>query len=352
MGLLSNTQLKAATDKLARVYLEFAYFVTPSVDLTLTSGTLLQVMANLLLEVSKGSDDYNIEGDLNDAFYTVATKLNAAEIMSGLFVSSLTALNDHYANQDPAESGGLAEYLLATNNPTGSLATYTVLIDAFFQDFWVYTQGSAIDPESVMTKPIHPSWRGTSYTNTQAMGSRAVGGAFTDGYSVDANYGGCVPTVEVTADFTGGAAAPTVTVTGTDAQGATITFTATVTGGNNPTSAISTTITPAITTAAARLTVAVGSTTGIVAGSILTVNAGLSDEETILVESIAAGPTITAVFLKNHTAGATLSGKRTFVTTPSTAGSRCRDVTGITIGTTGHGAGTVRVIGAPDRSPI
>lgn len=351
MGLLTDTLMKSATDKLARIYAEFASFVTPSADLTLVTGTLLQAVANNLLAVTVAqSDSYEAERDLNAAFYNVAGKLNAAEIMSNLFTSSLTAINTHYRSE--SATAGFAAYLLATNNPTGRLATYVTLVDAWFQDFWTYTQGVALDVESVMSKPIHPDFRGAYYPDSKAMGQRAVGGAFSDGYACDAAYGAVKPTVEVTTAFSGGAAPPTITVTGTDAEGNSVVHTATVTGGNNPTSAIATTITPAITTAAGRLTVAVGSTTGIVAGSILKVNSGLVDEEVILVESIAAGPTITAVFLKNHSAGAALTGKNTFLTTPGTAGRRLRDVTAITIGTSGHAAGTVRVIGPPERSPI
>ena len=350
-ALLTDAQLESATDKLSRIYGEFAFFVTPSADLTVTTGTLLQAAANQLLAITVAdSDSYEVERDLNAAFYTVASGLNAAEMMSNLFATSLAALQTHYAAE--SDDGGLAEYLLATNNPTEALNIYVTLVDAWFQDFWTYVNGTALDSESVMTKPIHPDWRGTEYTDVDAMGSRAVGGAFTDGYAVDSAYGGCNLTVEVTADFSGGAGAPTITVTGTDAEGASVVWTATVTGGNNPTSAIATTITPAVSTAAARLTVAVGSTDGIVAGSVLTVNAGLVDEEVILVESIAGGPTITAVFLKNHSAGAALTGKRTFLTTPATATSRCRDVTGITITINGHATGTVRVTGLPERAAI
>lgn len=351
-ALLTDALLVSATDKLARIYGEIAYFVTPSVDLTVTSGTILQVAGNQLLAITvEDSNSYEVERDLNAAFYTVATGLNAAEMMANLYSTSLTALNTHYASE--SDESGFAEYLLATNNPTGSLDTYAVLVDAWFQDFWTYVQGTALDPESVMTKPIHPSTRGSEYTDAQAMGSYNVATTtYTDGYEVDAAYGACKLTVEVVTDFSGGGAAPTITITGTDAEGATITWTATVTGGSNPTSAIATTITPAITTAAARLTVAVGSTTGIVAGSVLTVNSGLVDEEVIIVESIAAGPTITAVFTKNHSAGAALTGKRTFVTTPSTVTSRCRDVTNIAVGITGHTAGVVRVTGLPERVAI
>ncbi len=350
MGLLTDTYLKSSTDKLARIYGEFAYFVSPSVDPTLTTGTLLLAVANNLLAITvRDSDDYDVEADLNSGFRSVADALNAADICSTLFITSLTGLNSHYAAQ--SDDGGLAEYLLATNNPTGLLNIYSVLADAFFQDFWTYTQGIALDAESVMHKPIHPDWRGTSYTDSKAMGQRAVGGAFADGYACDSAYGAVKPTIEVTANFSGGGAAPTVVIAGTDAEGAAITWTATVTGGNNPVSAVSTTITPAVVTAAARLTVALGATTGIVAGSVLTVSAGLVDEEKILVESVGGG-SITAVFMKNHAAGAAITGKTTFVTTPSTAGSRLRDVTDITIGITGHAAGTIRVTGLPERAPI
>ncbi len=350
MGLLTDTNLKKVTDKLARIYAEFALFVTPSVDLTVTTGTLLQAVANQLLAVTVvDSDDYNVEADLNAAFYTVASQLNAAEMMSTMFATSLSALQTHYAGQ--SDEDGFAEYLTETNNPTGALNEYNVLVDAWFQDFWTYVNATALDAESVMTKPIHPNWRGTTYTDSDAMGSRAVGGAYTDGYTVDAAYGACKPTVEVTADFTGGSAAPVITVTGLDGEGNSVVWAVTETGGNNPTSAVSTTITPAVVAPGTRITAAVASTTGIVAGSVLTVSAGLVDEEVILVESIAAGPTITAVFLKAHGAGAALTGKHTFLTTPGTATSRIRDVTAISI-TGDHATGTVRVTGLPERSPI
>lgn len=352
MGLITDTQMKSVCDKLARLYAEFAYFVAPSADLSTTTGTLLQATGNQLLSIIVAdSNNYEAQRDLNKAFYDTTAALNAAELTNQLYGTALAALNTHYA----AESGenGLAEYLLSINNPTGSLNIYAALVDAFFQDWWTTTNGTALDSESVMHKPIHPDWRGTTYTDSDAMGSRTTAGAFVDGYACEDEYGAVIPTVEVTTSFSGGGAAPTVTIAGTDAEGAAVTWTATVTGGNNPTTAVATTITPAVTTATARSTVVVASLSGIVAGSVLTVNAGLVDEEVILVESIDGGAvTVTAVFTKNHTAGAALTGKRTFVTTPSTAGSRLRDVTGITIGITGHAAGAVRVTGLPERVPV
>lgn len=162
-----------------------------------------------------------------------------------------------------------------------------------------------------------------------------------------------IPRVEVQTNFSGGSAAPTVTFDGTDAEGNSITWTATVTGGNNPTAAVSTTLSADVLTAAARVTVQVGSLSGIVAGSVLIVSEGLVDEERILVESIDSGATtITAVFLRNHDSGATLTGFRTFTATPGTAGRRVRTVTAITIGVTGHTTGQVRVTGVPDRIAI
>jgi len=352
MGLLTDTLLKATTDKLARIFGEFAFFVSPSNDPELFTGTLLQASANQLLRLTvEDSNDFNVEADLNADFKKVGDSMNANGIMAGLFTSALTALNNHYAAQ--SEDGNLAGYLLTTNNPTGSLNTYTTLVDPFFQDFSTFTQGAALDAESVMPKVIHPNWRGTEYTDAKAMGNRAVGGAFADGYAANAAYGSVIPRVEVTADFSGGATPVVITLDGTDGEGNAVVWTATVTGGNNPTSAVATTITPAVSTAAARLTVVVASLSGIVAGSVLKVNAGLTDEETILVESIDAGAvTITAVFLRNHTAGAALSGNRTFVTTPGTATSRLRDLSGITITVGTHAAGTVRVTGVPDRIAI
>jgi hypothetical protein len=350
MGLLTDAGLIYETDKLARIYAEFALFASPSADPALFTGTLLQATANELLRYTvEDSDDFQIEADLNAAFKTVADSMNAASIMGGLFTSALTALNNHYASQ--SDEGGLAEYLLAVNNPTGALNEYNLLVDSYFQDFWTFVNGTEIDAESVMHPCIHPDWRGGLYPNAQAMGSRAVGGAFTDGYSCDASYGAVNIKVEVTTTFAGGGAPPTISVAGTDGEGNAITWTVNVTGGNNPVSAVATTITPAISTASARLTVAVGSVTGMVAGSILMVNSGLEDEETIEVESI-VGTDITAVFLRNHPAGAALTGRTTFTATPSVLTSRLRDVTGITITASGHAAGAVRVIGVPERAII
>ena len=351
MGLLSDTNLKAATDKLARLYEEFAGFMSPNPNLTLTTGVLLQAVANNLLQISLTAADYNVESDLNAAFYTVAGSLNASSLMVANFATSLSALNTHYAGQSTA--GSLPAYLLAENNPSGSLPLYITLLDPWFQDFWTAWNGTALDVESTMQKPIHPSWTGTAYTNVQAMGNYTVAGGvgYLAGYSCNANYGAVIPTIEVVANFVGGTAPPTVVVAGLDALGNAVNWTATVTGGNNPTAAVATTITPAITTASARLTVALASTTGIVVGSILTVNAGLVDQEVIQVEAV-AGSTITAVFMLNHNAGAAITGNTTWVTSPSVSTSRLRSVTGITVTTVGHTAGTVRVIGPPARQAI
>jgi NitT/TauT family transport system permease protein len=69
---------------------------------------------------------------------------------------------------------------------------------------------------------------------------------------------------------------------------------------------IRTTITPAIT-GPARLTVAVADASGIEERSVLTVNAGLEDEEVIEVEAI-SGSDITVMFEQSHAAGASLTG--------------------------------------------
>jgi NitT/TauT family transport system permease protein len=72
--------------------------------------------------------------------------------------------------------------------------------------------------------------------------------------------------------------------------------------------AISTTVTTEIA-GPGRLTVAVADAANIAHGSVLTVNAGLDNEEVIEVDEI-SGKDMTALFEKSHAAGATLTGKR------------------------------------------
>jgi hypothetical protein len=100
-----------------------------------------------------------------------------------------------------------------------------------------------------------------------------------------------------------------------------------------------------------RQTVLVGSTTGIVAGTVLTVDAGLPTQEVIIVEAVGTG-TITAVFQLAHTAGATLTGNQSYATTPSVSGRRLVSVSGITLTLSSHSAGAVRVCGRQDRVAV
>lgn len=105
-------------------------------------------------------------------------------------------------------------------------------------------------------------------------------------------------------------------------------------------------------------------TVGIIAGSMVTVNQGLPDQEVVVVESVVSGTSITAVFQKAHASGAVLSGNYTYALGASTPVSRrLRSLgawtNGAAVGTSGtnnalvtngHTAGAVRVVGAQDRS--
>ena len=121
-----------------------------------------------------------------------------------------------------------------------------------------------------------------------------------------------------------------------------MTWSATLTG-NNPVSAVATTITPAIT-ATGLQTVAIGSATGIVEGSVLLIDDGLSTEEFVSVIAI-SGTNITAVFAQTHLAGADVDTLTTKALTPSVSGRRLKKVVGMTITAADITEGGVRVVG-------
>jgi hypothetical protein len=220
------------------------------------------------------------------------------------------------------------------------------MLHPVFGDLWYDIYASRLPDEGLFHPGVHPYLDATNYAN--GFGTRAVGGAFADGASYESTplYSELEPMLEVIVNFSGGGAPPTFTVAGTDNTGAALNWTATG-GSNNPEAAVSTTITPALN-AMGRQTFAVASASGIVIGSTLKINAGLTDEEVIVVENV-SGTDITAVCMKAHGAGAALTGFTTLALTPATAGRRIRDVTGITIGITAHTAGAVRVVGKQQR---
>lgn len=354
MPLMPASFAKATTDHIARIVEEWAQLIGLSTDLELITGVSMQARANVLENESVAANDYDIEGDFNKAFRTVAENISVTAMWGVTFPLTVSQYDAHCQDQgDTVDSTivSLATYL-DYYGLTADVPNYSLMIDPWFQDLWNFLSGELLPVQSVNPKPIHPDWRGTAYTSANAMGSIAWGGAFVDGYAGPDDYGCVKLVVEVTTDFAGGASAPSFTVTGLDYNSDAQTWTGGATGATNPVSAVATTITPAVV-GMTRSTVAVASTTGVVAGSVMKVNAGLVDEEVILVEATGAGPTITAVFRKDHLAGAALTGKYSYILTSVGApGSRAFDVNGFTFGATGHASGAVRVIGVPDRIAV
>lgn len=347
MALITNQRLKDITDKVAFVYEQLSILVGETENLNDITTLTLQRQVNELERLSTQSDDYDIENAFNKTLRAIAENMNAREMMADLFNGIATKLDEHCASLGSTVSStisSLSTYLDHYNGTTTPL--FVVMLDPWFQDFWTFVNGTALDNSSFMQKPIHPDWRNTTYTDAKAMGQRTVG-AFTDGYAYDSDYGETRIVAEVTVDFSGGAGAPSFTVNYTDSTGAPQSVALTVTGGNNPTAELSTTITPALT-GYGRRTFAVASATGIVPGSIWRINEGLPDEETVLVETV-SGTDITAVITKSHNAGATFGGKRTWSTASNI---RARDITNIVGTYNGHAAGTIRIVGYPDRVAI
>jgi hypothetical protein len=238
-------------------------------------------------------------------------------------------------------------YLAWYNGGDGG-AKFRCLVSPQFAALYLALQRASLAVTGVESPAVHPSY--TTGISAEGMASRTAGGAFAAGTAVDNTlYSEVNPLIEVVTDLTGAAAFPVIAVAGTDDAGSTSATTWGVTlDANNPTAAVSTTITPVVA-AMSRQTVAIASATGIIAGSVLTVNAGLVDQEVIVVETI-AGTDITAVFQFAHGAGAALTGKRTYALVPSTGGKRCRSVSALTI--TQSTGGKIRVVGRQDRANI
>lgn len=346
--LITQADLLSFTDKLAAYYDRLNEAFGLASDPVPARGTLRR-LADLALAIPVDSDSYEQQADLNKA---AAAWLDAASTEAN--VEELHQVINSLQNHAKLRGGSVDASITSLQTYLSYLnaTPYTAMLAPGFQDAYKIISDLTLTASMVFHRGISPDLNATLYPN--GMGSRAVGGSFSAGSEAEtALYAAVNPVVVVTADFAGGSGAPTVTIAGEDDTGATsTTWTAAVTGGNNPASAVSTTVTPAVN-AQERQTVAVGSLDGIVAGSVLTVDAGLTSQETVVVEAVDTGATtITAVFQKAHTAGATLAGRRTLATTPSVAGRRLVSVAGVTIGITGHSAGTVRVDGRQERVPV
>jgi hypothetical protein len=344
--LISAANLQAYGDKIAFIWEDMKRVAGSVNDNPAVAGTYRDIAARLLA-VPVGANDYEQEGDMATPCNTAFLATGVENLAFGL-QQPIAALNSHCQKRGPEVSTailGLASYLAYLNT-----VPFTTLMHAGFQDaYGALFNGVILPPASFLSRGISPDLNATNYPN--GMGTRAVGGPFVGGAAPDlVHYAPVNPMIVVTTTFVGGTAPPQVVLAGTDSTGAlTTTWTLTL-DSNNPASAISTTITPAVTLLA-RQTVTLASVAGIVAGSNLVVNAGLPDQETVIVEAVISS-TITAVFKQAHTAGATLTGKRSYAIPPSVSGRRLAALSNITLNITGHSAGAVRIDGMQDRRAV
>lgn len=346
MSLISTTNLQKLTDKLAFLYDRLR--VSDGIHTgSAVAGTNRYLAEQMLTLLTTTVDDYQQQQDMATAVYTLSTKMNRKDTARQFFLPVISAINDHLSQRGSSVAAAIVDLpsYLTYYNGGGGGAAYSALFHPVLGELYYDILSSRLPDEGLFHPGIHP-YLDSTYSN--GMGVRAVGGSLTDGAAYESTplYCEVEPLAEVIVAFSGGGSAPTLTVAGTDNTGASLNWTATLTG-NNPAAAVSTTITPALN-AMDRQTFAVASATGIIVGSVLKINSGLIDEETIIVEAV-SGTDVTAVVKLAHSAGAALTGFQTYALTPATAGRRMRDLTGITIGIGTHSAGTVRIVGKQER---
>lgn len=351
MALISTANALAYGDRVGRSY-EILLAQAGDKNAALAAdGTLRGLMYALLGQVT-GVADFHQQRDLDDAVNTAVTK-GAAQNLGTYLGPVIDALTTHLANLGPSVAAAIVDlpsFASYYNGGAGG-AKFSAMFTPYFAQACKDLKSITLPPAGVMSPALNPDFNAAV---AQGMGTKSAAGVFTAGNAVDTTlYSEVIPVLEVTVTFVGGSAPPTATIAGLDDNGAAATWgPVTLTGGNNPAPLTGITITPAVN-AAARQTVAFSSATGVVVGSVLTINKNKPDQEVVIVEAV-AGANVTAAFFKAHGAGATVDGPTcTAAGNASTgAGRRLRSVTSITLGLTGHSAGTVRVGGAQDRRNV
>lgn len=314
-----------------------------------TLGTVQKWAANAQDLITNTVDSYEQQIDMLASFHTVLQKTNLEKVTQAMMMEAVDTLNAHMAKRGPtavdASITNLSTFLAYYNGGNGG-AAYNKMATPDFGDLYFALKGSRLNAAGVMCPSTNVGFNPAASAN--GLAARQIGQAFAAGDDVDTSkYSAGIALLEVVTTFANGSAPPQYTIVGTDNAGLTTASWSVTLTGNNPTASVSTTITPAVT-AQSRQTVAIASSTGIVAGSVLTVNAGLVDEEKIVVEAVGGGPTITAAFQKAHSGGAALTGNSTYTLTPAN-GARIVHVASITPTVTGTDTGKVRIVARQDR---
>lgn len=353
MGLISVSNMQAVCDYMAAVYNQQSPVAgTKSGGAVVgTSRGGMNAMLNKIIGLSDYQQLLDLMTPANNALAAVALEPMLSPGITG-FIQNLSG---HCFQRGPSVAAAISDfvsYLVYYNNGTGGNKFSGMMVDGFgslFLGLNPLQTGSKLPYPCVMSPTYQPDYNPT-YAN--GMGTKTSAGSFTAGQIVDSTtYAEIVPVCEVIVAFSGGSSPPTVALAGTDDQGNACTYGAISLTGNNPAAGLSgVTVTPAIT-AGARQTVAFSSATGIVIGSVLTIQKNKPDQEVIVVENV-SGSNITAVFLKAHAGSATVDGwnSYTFGNASTGSGRRLRSLSGITIaGGGGWAAGTVRISGPADR---
>lgn len=351
-NLISAANLLSSIDKIGNSWFLLNQFLTQSTA-TLTVNTPTNALTNLLAvyaalnnpvqEVALLSTN-SVQGgigkvcaDLIAPAYAGAciSDLSRHCTTSGVGVSATIVDLNSFLSYYNGGSGG---------NKFANPATYEfgILYQLIF--------GSLLSYPNAEWESINSLWNATLYPN--GFGKCTFNNTFTAGYAgLTGTWAEPLSIVQVTTSFSSGSATPIITVTGVDDTGSGATTWTYTFGSSNPSASISQqTISSGALTGQTVQTVTVGTTAGIVPGSIITINKNKADQEIVPVRVVPSGTTLTFACNQSHLASSTIDANTsgTLVSTPS--GRRIRTVSGITCGGSGGwAAGVVQVAGGADR---
>jgi hypothetical protein len=352
-NLITVANLLSAIDKIGNSWFLLNNFLTQSTVSPVTVNTPTNALSNLLTTYAA----------LNNAVQEVAL-LSTNSVQNGIGKVCADQIAPAYAGALIADlsrhctvSGvGVAASIVDLNtflsyynggsggNKFANPATYE------FGYLYNLISGTLLSYPNAMWESVNSLWNSTLYPN--GFGKCTFNNTFTAGYTgLTGTWAEPLPIVQVTTSFSSGSAAPIITVTGTDDTGSGATTWTYTFGSSNPSASISQqTISSGALTGQTVTTATVGSTAGIVPGSIITINKNKADQEIVPVRAVPSGITLTFACNQSHNASATIDANTsgTLVSTPS--GRRIRTVSGITCGGSGGwAAGVVQVAGGADR---
>lgn len=346
MSIISSANLIALTDRLGVAYDHLSSVVGEASELASpVAGTVQEQLVSAMQDVVLGLSDFDQVNDLARPLRAAQLGTNRAAV-ANLMQPALDAIENHCKKEGTATSASIVS--LTTYLDYLNTTRFSAMLAPEFSDLWYATKALRLSKKGVYAPAWHPSI--VSGLSANGFGARAVGGSFTAGTALSSSYSEVDLIAEVTVDFADGDAAPAITVTGIDHTGASMTWTGTL-GSNNPTAAVATTLGEALTAARGKKdTVTLASGTGVIAGSVLRINASGPNEEYVVVESVSTDDVVTFI-RKNHASGEAVAFNRPLLLTPGTGGRKCASISNIVLTISNHTAGTVRIVGKQPRVP-